>query len=615
MLSAIKKTQQGNFLLLVVLFFLLFYVVYRAYYLSFTHDEALSFEIILGNKAFSETANNHFLNTFLMSICYKFFGSSEFSLRLPNILGFILYAFACFELLKNKNIFIILVGISFLLLNPYLIDFFSLARGYGLALGFFMLSLLYLLKATQVETLNSFLKNASLTMLFSVAACFSNLTYINANLVILLLLLISFMLVKKDFTENRKIIVLTASILFINLCCLARLVNELLKLRNAHELYYGGSNGFIADTINGLVLSSLYFRSDHYSQLFKELLCYSIIIAYIIMLVYVILKKKYNKLSVIIFFLSLMIIAPLIQYMFLGALLPSGRTALLYIPLMGISISLFLEYLFEASSPQIARHSIQAFSFFFFFIPINYNFITNMNLNKCYDWGYDMNSKNMLLELNRIRPKTNSHISLGITWFFEPSINFYRKTLHLDWLNEVSREGLKPENDYYYITNDDKIKIPRNEIKIINCYQLTQNCLLENIKKIRSRTFIHLKTINNKYVCVDEFKNNRILGNKGIFDSCETFTLIIFINNECAISSNKNLFLSAELDQHNQITATRTNIADWETFTMIELENDYVVFKAFNGKYLNLDEKSLQIFANGDSIGEKEKFKLIKINK
>src|ERR1035437_6526820 len=187
MLSAIKKTQQGNFLLLVVLFFLLFYVVYRAYYLSFTHDEALSFEIILGNKAFSETANNHFLNTFLMSICYKFFGSSEFSLRLPNIFGFILYAFACFELLKNKNIFIILVGISFLLLNPYLIDFFSLARGYGLALGFFMLSLLYLLKATQVETLNSFLKNASLTMLFSVAACFSNLTYINANLVILLL--------------------------------------------------------------------------------------------------------------------------------------------------------------------------------------------------------------------------------------------------------------------------------------------------------------------------------------------------------------------------------------------------------------------------------------------
>jgi hypothetical protein len=86
-------------------------------------------------------------------------------------------------------------------------------------------------------------------------------------------------------------------------------------------------------------------------------------------------------------------------------------------------------------------------------------------------------------------------------------------------------------------------------------------------------------------------------------------------DNKCAISTNLNRFFSAELAQHNEITATREGIADWETFTMEKLDSAHVAFKAANGKYLSLDEKSLQIFAVGEMIGRQETFEMVISNK
>lgn len=124
---------------------------------------------------------------------------------------------------------------------------------------------------------------------------------------------------------------------------------------------------------------------------------------------------------------------------------------------------------------------------------------------------------------------------------------------------------------------------------------------------------VSIKTINNKYLCDDEKLNHILVANRNAAGEWETFLLILFENNECAIRTYNNKFLSAELNHKTEITATRTAISSWETFTIINLPNDYVAFKAANNKYLSLDEKSLQLFAKGNTIGDKEKFKLIPI--
>ncbi len=85
----------------------------------------------------------------------------------------------------------------------------------------------------------------------------------------------------------------------------------------------------------------------------------------------------------------------------------------------------------------------------------------------------------------------------------------------------------------------------------------------------------------------------------------------MFDNNQCAIQAYDSHYLSTELNLQKEMTATRTVVGPWEIFDLIIIDKDFVAFKAVNGKYMSLDEKSLQLFANADTIGEKEKFKLI----
>jgi len=69
-------------------------------------------------------------------------------LRLPNILAHVVYLICTLVLLKRfQHTILQIAGFVILNLNPFFLDFFFLARGYGLALAFLMMSL-YLLVRT-----------------------------------------------------------------------------------------------------------------------------------------------------------------------------------------------------------------------------------------------------------------------------------------------------------------------------------------------------------------------------------------------------------------------------------------------------------------------------------
>src|SRR5262249_42620444 len=70
---------------------LLAYSAYRGYRLSFTHDESVSYTIVVGDPTWKGTANNHPLNTRLMKWGFELFGPKEWALRLPNVLSHLLY--------------------------------------------------------------------------------------------------------------------------------------------------------------------------------------------------------------------------------------------------------------------------------------------------------------------------------------------------------------------------------------------------------------------------------------------------------------------------------------------------------------------------------------------
>jgi hypothetical protein len=129
------------------------YLISKAALMPFVLDEATTFvefvqtgHIWPGDSRF--TTNNHFLNTGLAWVFYKLFGASEFVLRLPNLLAFAGYGWALFSLSKHlKSGPLKIIFVVGMLSSLYIIDFFAMARGYGLSYAFLLMAFAFWLNA------------------------------------------------------------------------------------------------------------------------------------------------------------------------------------------------------------------------------------------------------------------------------------------------------------------------------------------------------------------------------------------------------------------------------------------------------------------------------------
>lgn len=160
--------------------------VYRAVTQSVAHDEALTYQYFLRGY-FSDVwtkynANNHILHTYLCRISIGIFGVSELPLRLPSLLGGAIYLFGVYRICRHVfgDGSLFLLAVSLLSLNPFVLDFLSAARGYGMAMAFFLWALYYFVKLElpapqkkafwQIGTAAGLAVSANLTLLFPVIA-------------------------------------------------------------------------------------------------------------------------------------------------------------------------------------------------------------------------------------------------------------------------------------------------------------------------------------------------------------------------------------------------------------------------------------------------------------
>lgn len=130
-------------------------------------------------------------------------------------------------------------------------------------------------------------------------------------------------------------------------------------------------------------------------------------------------------------------------------------------------------------------------------------------------------------------------------------------------------------------------------------------------KKEIGRSVINFKASNGKYICADESSGNILVADREKTGSWETFSMIRYSNNECAFQNNNQLFFTVDSSQGNAIFSIALSLGKQSLFEIIELPEGNVALKAANGKYLTLDENSLKILAQADSISEKERFRII----
>lgn len=415
-----------------------------------------------GDSPFKTTANNHLLNTWLMRQSIGLSGShSELALRFPNVLAFLIYGLAVWLLLKHwaKHPFLYFTGLSLLLFNPYLIDFFSAARGYGLAMAFGLMAVYYFLKAREPGDLKTFVRDLFFSMAFSLLAAYANFILINLNIALLFLFLFEFVRTFKmgSITKDKIIVISLLLIVGLNLYHINQIYNILRLLQDNKELYFGGQQGFIVSTLRLLIHRSIYL--SYYGEAFWKVIYQGLIILFFGLTVILLLRKKQTSLNAVFALLTVMIAAAVIQFHFFEIPYPTERTSLFFIPLIGLSLFYLaadLTHSFESRFPKTGWFAGIVF-FAFFALPLGYHFVRNMNSKYILEWKIDANTKDVINTIQAAKLSVEQKTIVS-SWSYRPSLDFYASRLG-NRVKVVIDNDFKIPGDFVYCSKKEMEKI------------------------------------------------------------------------------------------------------------------------------------------------------------
>lgn len=353
-------------------------VVYRAYQIGITHDEAFSFFLIDSNylNALATTANTHILNSLSMKIFNIFNLNHWFFLRIHSVLSFLIFAYFTYRILDFFETNLSKITFLFLMLcNPLTLEFFSLARGYGIALSFLMGTIYYSLSYIQHQSSNKNLQKififgsiamlGNYTVLFPIAGIFIYLFFIQKN---------------KFLTQifSKKNIPYTLLFIIINIGAVA---NMLLIKYITNDLQYGADHSFLLESLPSLFLHIAFIPYPSSSIMVRTgTIVLSFFTFFMIINTFIIsLLKKENLLG----FASSVFILCFVFYSLTHILFyspyPLSRTTLSLFPFMAINLIIWLERVIKS---KYLKKTIKISCIFFLLLFS----IQNFSLNHTLEW-------------------------------------------------------------------------------------------------------------------------------------------------------------------------------------------------------------------------------------
>ena len=245
------KYKTGNVLFLIVSAILLFYTLYRAAHVCFTYDESRSYfefsriPVYFIFKFPFPDANNHVLNSVLMKFMGAFGPPGQLLLRTPNLCAHILFLVSTWLLLSSvKDMRLRICLFIIVNTNPFMLDYFSMARGYGLSMGFMAMSL-YFLKEFMENKKNNWLLHQSMALFGAILAVLSNFSMLMYyfGLCLVMAIWILNMVLRHGFTL-KQFLQSTTCFLIAFLPIFLYVLPKIWQLKSAGAFYYGGNQGF-----------------------------------------------------------------------------------------------------------------------------------------------------------------------------------------------------------------------------------------------------------------------------------------------------------------------------------------------------------------------------------
>ncbi len=448
--------------------------------LSMTHDEASTYLNYIDTNVWQcfnnpkcwGTANLHWLNTLLMQPSVKLFGVSELSVRLPNLLLHVVYLVFSFLLVRDMQRPFLVTFAAFLMLNlsPYLVQFFSLARGYGMLCGWIMMSLYFLWKYIDTEK-NKFVIGTFSGAFLAVMSNFVALNYLMALTGVFYLWLIYLLFFEKkadahpayknELSEslpfgNKRVWAAFIPLPFL-MTLAALLYRPLQFLSKGGEFLYGSNSLF--HSLKTIVHDYLQSKAEIYFGKETILVFACLAIAFTVLATvratHQFIRKKQDTrtaflLAAVLILLGVIVIQK-VQFHVMGTNYLVSRTALMLVPLGLLPMALCL-LLWENRWVSGLLIIIGIFSVL--------HFKSLIDFTHCREWWYDIHTKDMALYVDNL--EVEKPVKLGVHWTYHPATMFYWKTGELNAIDELLyNKEIRNDDyfDYYYVPLGDTAKL------------------------------------------------------------------------------------------------------------------------------------------------------------
>ena len=433
------------------------FVFTKAALSSITHDEASTYFHHLNSDFFTclyspdcwKSANNHLLNTLFWQQTIRWLGPTELGMRLPNVLGYLLYlAAGIFLVLRiTSRLLPGLAAFALLNFNPFLLDFFSLARGYGLCAAFVLAALAMWF---------IFWEQKRLILLLGVlaglyAAVLANFVALNVFVAIVGATAVMVWRDESAFRWRIWGMLGGASVL------LALLLHRPIRfLRQGGEFQYG--SGSFAESMESMIKNPLYgnaYFGDATSTIVSvmALLALALVSYMTFKRLYIGMSDRTNRfLSAVCIAFGFSIVIMIVQHYLLGSVYLINRTITPLMPLLSVILAVGL-------LTVSGRYRAVSFASFITIFLLSWNLLRAGNIRYFREWWYDENTKSVMLYLNDAGQARQLPVTAGVSWLFFPAAEFYRTTLPLPFVAPLeNRSDINPTSgfDYYYLEESQK---------------------------------------------------------------------------------------------------------------------------------------------------------------
>jgi 4-amino-4-deoxy-L-arabinose transferase-like glycosyltransferase len=433
--------------------------IYRARTQSITTDEAYTYDLYISGSPADifkvYIANNHVLHTILCRISVGIFGLSEFTMRIPSLLGGLFYMVTVLRLCRYVfgDGWFSLLSFALLSMSPAVLDYMSAARGYGLALAFFFWALLHMV-IYRIERRQGSLAKAAVGLALSVA---SNLTFVFPGAA--LGMIFTFWLIRER--QGR-----LAVDCFLVPCVVIAFAILVAPLAHASK----DSFHFGATDLRASVDSVLLIAWAHHGDRGIDTLLHWAKIPLAVTLAIAALMswraKKDASGSLLTLAAGSLIGSVALAIMAnreLQVLYPMWRSGLYWIPLFLLTCLLMIHSLLNL------RYRLVAVPFLAAATLCLGQFVSQLCVRHYAEWPDDASNRRIAQEIGKHHASTlNNRVKVAaVSWELEEGLNFYRRMYHWTWMQPVQRVPANSSFDYYVALPDAAEKLDQLPVRKI----------------------------------------------------------------------------------------------------------------------------------------------------